>query len=283
MKILISILVISLFVLSSCKKNYIIYYNKVNEIDSIYRMANNPKLAIKEYRELFKEYAPKNQERIEEYSNYIILADQYKEDFGGKKSLYTLIPLIAPYENGYKKYLSLFGKYGIDSTEVKQKVADWKKGLNKQLIDSFNIAITRDQEGRPFDTALVRKNVEKNARLFKWTFEKFGFPSQQKIGNFPMITMLSHMSESKTLYPYLDTKILEYIKSGDCPPLGYSMMVDTYQIPLGKGTYYGMGRSFTGKIDSVTIDRHRKMIGLPSLKHADKIKQDFFVKIKNKK
>lgn len=283
MKILISILVMSLFVLSSCKKNYIIYYNKVNEIDSIYRLDNNPRLAIKEYRELFKEYAPKNQERIEEYSNYITLADQYKEDFGGKKSLYKLIPLIAPYGDEYKKYLPLFGKYGIDSTEVKEKMADWKKDLNKQLIDSFNIAITRDQEGRPFDTALVRKNVEKNAHLFKWTFEKFGFPSQQKIGNFPMITMLSHMSESKILYPYLEKEILEYIKSGDCPPLGYSMMVDTHQIPMGKGTYYGMGRSFMGKIDSVTIDRHRKMIGLPSLKHTEKLKQDFFTKIKNKK
>lgn len=283
MKIFISILVMSLFVLSSCKKNYIVYYNRVNEIDSIYRLANNPRLAIKEYRELFKEYAPKNQERIEEYSNYIMLADQYKEDFGGKKSLYKLIPLIAPYEDGYKKYLPLFGKYGIDSIEVKQKVADWKKGLNKQLIDSFNIAITRDQQGRPFDTALVKRNVEKNAHLLKWTFGKFGFPSQQKIGNFPMITMLSHMSESKILYPYLEKEILEYIKSGDCPPLGYSMMVDTYKLPLGKGTYYGMGRSFMGKIDSVTIDRHRKMIGLPSLKHAEKIKQDFFIKIKSEK
>lgn len=80
-----SILFTILFLLSSCKKNYITYYNKVNEIDSTYRLANNPKLAIKQYRELFKEYDPKNQERIEEYANYILLSDRYNEDFGGKK------------------------------------------------------------------------------------------------------------------------------------------------------------------------------------------------------
>lgn len=280
MKISISILVLSLFVLFSCKKNYIVYYNRVNEIDSIYRLANNPNLAVKEYRELFKEYDPKNQEWIEEYSTYISLADKYEEDFGGKKSLYKLIVLIAPYDKKYKKYLSLFSKYGVDSIEVKQKITDWKKGVNRQLIDSFSIALARDQKGRPFDTIEVRRNIEKNAHLFKWTFENIGFPSKDKIGSGPMLTLISHMSESKTLYPYLETKILEYVKSGECPPLDYSMMIDGYQFTPGKNTYYGMGRTFLKKIDSAAINRHRKNIGLPSLKHAAIIKKDFFKKLK---
>ncbi|CAH0173392.1 hypothetical protein [Chryseobacterium sp. Bi04] len=280
MKILISILIISFFVLFSCKKNYIPYYNKVNEIDSIYRLAKKPKLAIKEYRSLFKKYIPKNQERIKEYETYITLAEQYHEDFGGKESLYQLISLIAPYDKEYIKYLPLFNKYGIDSTEVQRKISTWKKDLNRQLIDSFKTALIRDQQGRPDDTALVRKNVEKNATLFKWTFKKFGFPSQDKIGSYPMLTLISHMSESKALYPYLETKILEYVKSGDCPPLDYSIMVDGYQFLPGKGTYYGMGRSFLKEIDSASINRHRKSIGLPSLKHAAIIKKDFLKKLK---
>ncbi|MDV7698424.1 hypothetical protein N6B72_15970 [Chryseobacterium soli] len=266
--------------LSSCKKNYITYYNKVNEIDSIYRLANNPKLAVKEYRELFKKYTPKNQERIEEYATYINLADQYHEDFGGKESLYHLISLIAPYGDQYKNYLPLFNKYGIDNNTVEQKIADWKKDLNKRLIDSFAIAFKRDQQGRPFDTLQVKRNVEKNAQLFKWTFEKYGFPSKDKIGSFPMLTLISHMSDSKTFYPYLETKILEYVKSGDCPPLDYSLLVDGNKFTLGKSTYYGMGRSFLAKIDSVTVNRHRKNIGLPSLKHTAILKRDFFKKLK---
>lgn len=275
-----SMLMISLLILSSCKKDYIPYYKKVNEIDSINRLAKNPKLVIKEYRELFDEYTPKNQERIEEYATYITLADRYKENFGEKKSLYKLIHLIAPYHNEYKKFLPLFKKYGIDSTEVKQKIEDWEKKLNKQLIDSFRIAVARDQLGRPFDTATVKRNVEKNARLFKWTFENFGFPSKQKIGEIPMLTLISHMAESKALYPYLQTKILEYVKSGDCPPLDYSMMVDTHNFEPGKSTYYGMGRSFLGKIDTASIDRHRKNLGLPSLKHTAIIRKDYLKKFK---
>jgi hypothetical protein len=31
-------------------------------------MANNPKLAVKEYQKIFEEYTPKNQDRIEEYA-----------------------------------------------------------------------------------------------------------------------------------------------------------------------------------------------------------------------
>lgn len=274
------ILMICLFILSSCKKNYIIYYNKVNKIDSTFRLANNPKVAIKEYRDLFKEYSPRNQERINEYGTYITLADQYNEDFGGKKSLYHLISLIASSEQQYKEYLPLFKKYGIDSTEVQQKKMEWKNNLNKQLIDSFRVAFKRDQEGRPYDTALARKNVEKNARLFKWTFENFGFPSKDKIGEGPMLTLISHMAESKILYPYLQPKILEYVKSGDCPPFDYSMMVDAHDFTLGKGTYYGMGRTFLKEIDSVIINRHRKSIGLPSLKHTAIIKKDFLKKLK---
>lgn len=280
-----SISIVPLLLLSSCKKNYITYYNKVSEIDSIYRLANDPKLAIKEYRELFKEYDPKNQERIEEYSTYITLADQYHEDFGGKESLYTLINLVAPYGNEYKKYMPLFNKYGISNTEADQKVGEWKKNLNKQLIDSFTVAATRDQIGRPEDTATVRKNVEKNARLFMWTFKEYGFPSQQKIGmmgnngrGFFMPTLLTHMNESKNHYAFIKEKLLEYVKSGDLPPHDYALMDDAYMGNKKNITLYGFNMIIVK--DSAEANRNRKAIGIPSMKHSSKIRKDFFKKLK---
>jgi hypothetical protein len=279
----ISILI--LLFLSSCKKDYIIYYNKVNDIDSTYRLANNPKLAIKEYRDLFKEYEPKNQDRIQEYTTYITLADQYNEDFGGKKSLYKLIPLIAPYDNLYKKYLPLFKKYGIDNKSVEQEIVAWKKKLNKQLIDSFTIAFTRDQAGRPEDTVLIRKNVEKNAKLFMWVFKKYGFPSVQKMGlignngnGFYIPTMITHMNESKNHYPYIKEKLLEYIKSGDFSPHDYALMDDAYMGIHKKSTLYGF--NFIPVKDSAQINRNRKSIGIPSMKHSVKIRKDFYKKLK---
>lgn len=274
-----STLAISIFSLSSCKKDYITYYNKVNKIDSTYRLANNPKQAIKEYRELFKEYDPKNQDRIEEYATYITLSDQYKEDFGGKESLYHLISLIAPNGDEYKKYRSLFNKYGIDDASVEQKIAEWKQGLDKKLVDSFKIALIRDQEGRPLDTVLTRKNLEKNANLLIWTFKNHGFPTPQKIGWFPMPTFITHMVESKKNYPYIKEKLLEYVKSGDCSPRDYARMEDTYLGSHKKITLYGF--NMIPVTDTAQTDLNRKRLGIPSMKHSSKIRKDFSKKLKN--
>ncbi|WP_310404316.1 hypothetical protein [Chryseobacterium vietnamense] len=264
----------------SCKNrkvNYITYYNKVNEIDSIYRMANKPEKAIKKFKKLFHKYEPKNQELSEEYKTYIKLADQYHKNFGGKKSLYKLITLIAPYRNAYKKLYPLCRKYGIDSLEVNQKVADWKKNLNKRLVDSFSIAMIRDQEGRPENIALVNKNIEKNADLFFWTFEHYGFPDGQKIGKFgnndvfiAMPTLLSHMIGSKK-YPEFRKKLFEYVKSGHCSPQEYALMSDTYDYYRNTAVRYSLRNN---NLDSVRINHNRKSIGLPSIKHSSKIRKD---------
>ncbi|CAD0223981.1 protein of unknown function [Chryseobacterium sp. JV274] len=42
-------LILCLFLCACKNRNYILYYNKVNEIDSIYRMAKQPEKAIKNY------------------------------------------------------------------------------------------------------------------------------------------------------------------------------------------------------------------------------------------
>ncbi|WP_294217757.1 hypothetical protein [uncultured Chryseobacterium sp.] len=262
------------------KSNYISYYNRVNKIDSIYRMANNPQLAVQEYSQLFDECTPKNHDRIKEYTTYVKLADHYHIDFGGKKSLSTMISLLAPYGNEYKKYLPLFKKYGMDSTEVKEQIADWKKQLNKRLIDSFSIAMVRDQEKRHIDLEVQAKNVKKNADLLIWTFKNYGFPSVDKIGTignndvfFAMPTFLTHMIESDH-YPYFKDKLLEYVKSGDCAPRDYALMVDMYNDSHRKKTCYSYG--LQENRDSAQIDRNRKSIGLPSLKHSAKIRKDYF-------
>ncbi|QXU51697.1 hypothetical protein KYG33_19415 [Chryseobacterium sp. D764] len=266
----------------SCKSknnNYIVYYNRVNEIDSIYRIANQPEEAIKQYRKLFKKYSPRNQDRIEEYETYIKLADQYQKDFGGKKGLYKLIPLIAPYEGSEKSYFGLFQKYGIDSTEVRQRIADWKKGLNKRLVDSFSIAFIRDQaEGRR-NPQLMKKNDRINAQLLKWTFENYGYPSIQKIGLIgndgvfmPMHPLFSHMIESKE-YPFFKMKMFEYVKSGECIPRDYANMVDRHDLQIKKEEMpYGSYPSYRSVIDTVKVNRIRKNIGLPALRRSSKAK-----------
>lgn len=119
------------------KYDQITYLNKVNEIDSIYRMKNDTIKAVKMYQKLFKKYPPHNSSLIDEYQTYIVLSDKYHQDFGGKKSLYKLLPLVAPnwkYNRMDKELFALYKKYGIDSTEVEKEVAVWKKQLNKKLV-----------------------------------------------------------------------------------------------------------------------------------------------------
>jgi len=269
----------------SCEKreqeiNSISYYNKVNEIDSIYRIAKNPELAAKEYKALFKEYAPKNQEYIEEYETYIKLSEQYNIDFGGKESLYKLITLISPSGNTYKKYLPLFKKYGIDSTEVKQRTALYKNSLNHILIDSLTVASHRDQEANRQDMMIMLRNDRKNLNLFLRIFDQYGYPSEQKIGTvgndgepLAIVTILSHLIclDHKKIYPRLE----EYLKKGEIPPRVFALIIDKYYLCQQSEHYFNVSSGLSSHEDSLTINRRRKTIGLPSLTHYSKIREDF--------
>ncbi|WP_291875080.1 hypothetical protein [Chryseobacterium sp.] len=270
------------FLLTSCRRkpdNYILYYQKANEIDSIYRIAKNPKLAVEEYKKLFEEYDPKNQERLKEYETYIILADRFHIDFGGKRSLKKLILLKAEHGGNCKEYYRLLKKYGMDSLNIKEQIADWKKNLNQTLIDSFTVAMKRDPEGRRLDTALAQRNVMKNARLLLWTFQKYGYPTPRKMGTmghndtfFAMTTFLTHMNETKEYYPQIKAKLYEFVKSGDCPPRDYALMIDNIAFLQDKEGIYRFNPNVS--TDSAKINRNRKSIGLPSIKHTNLIIAD---------
>ncbi len=162
-----------LIVFNSCKKeplNYITYYQQVNEIDSIYRYTNQPKLVVEKYKKLFDKFPPRNQQLIREYETYIVLSDRYGEDFGGKESLLELIHFLSPsyHHDSFKPYYSLFAKYGLDSLAVDKEYRKWENNLDKVLLDSFSIARERDQQPRlDNDYDLMELNDKKNIQLFK--------------------------------------------------------------------------------------------------------------------
>jgi len=266
--------------------NHITYLNRVNEIDSIYRFKKDTLLALTMYDALFKEFPPHNSYMINEYQSYIVLSNMVNRDFGGKKSLYKLIPLIAPnwkYNKMDKDLLKLYKKYGIDSLEVEGEIGKWKRSLNKRLVDSFSIASLRDQEKNRRDGQLQRLNDKKNRELLTWTFNNYGYPSVQKIGIWgnndvfmPMNSILNHIGGSSSEdYIYFRDKILEYIKLGDCNPEDYAYMVDKRAGSDNMGSVYGVLYFNKSKTDTIVINRNRKKIGMPSLQHSKKILEDF--------
>ncbi|WP_228458610.1 hypothetical protein [Chryseobacterium aureum] len=288
------ILLIVLFFFSckSKKPNYIDYYNKVYAIDSALLVNKDTLSTIKEYKRLFRKYPPIQNERIEEYENYIKYADRYNKNFGGHKSLDKLITQAAPYWK-YKRedadFFKLYKKYGIDSITVEQKVNEWKKGLNKALIDSFSIAFERDQFNERSGPA-VEINDRKNASLLLWTLKNYGYPSKQKIGLLgnnnrfmPMGILLNHMAGSEN-YEYFKVKLLEYVRSGECTPRDYIEMVDKHQYINYSEPVYGVFRHYSSPgfnaSDSARINKNRKAIGFPSLKQSSNITKNFQKKIK---
>ncbi|RLJ23288.1 hypothetical protein CLU97_4523 [Chryseobacterium sp. 7] len=286
------LIVLFLFSCTSKKLNYIEYYNKVYAIDSTLRVNKDTLATIKQYKKLFKKYHPSQNERIEEYENYIKYSDRYNKNFGGHESLDKLIAQVAPYWK-YKRedtsFFKLYKKYGIDSITVEQKVNEWKKGLNKTLIDSFSIAFERDQYNERSGPA-VETNDRKNASLLLWTFKNYGFPSKQKIGLagnnnifMPMGVLFNHMAGSQN-YEYFKVKLLEYVKSGECTPREYIEMVDKHQYINYSESIYGIfihySTSAFSASDSARINRNRKAVGFPSLKESSNITKDFQKKMK---
>ncbi|BAP30176.1 uncharacterized protein CHSO_1139 [Chryseobacterium sp. StRB126] len=178
---LFTLLIISLAVFS-CKNrelNYIDYYNKVYTIDSIHRVQKDTLATIKQYKKLFRQYPPVQNERITEYEVYIKMADKYHKNFGGIKSLDKLIAQTGPYWRPESDFFQLYKRHGIDSVQVEQKFQQWKKSLNQVLVDSFSIAFTRDQYNRHIKET-VEMNDKKNAELLIWTLKNYGYPSLQK-------------------------------------------------------------------------------------------------------
>jgi len=130
MKYLLSFSVIIL--LLSCKsqdKDYVDYYREIIVADSIFRLQNDTLKAIRIQKKVFRKFAPRQTQYLEEYENYIRFSDRYNRKFGGKKSLNRLIHLIAPNWK-YKKYdtafIAFYKKHGIDSITIEEKLKPGK-------------------------------------------------------------------------------------------------------------------------------------------------------------
>lgn len=255
----------------SCKgKNYITYYNKANASDSIYKINNDTPVFIKKYKKLYGKYRPGSSiEELQKMEQYFILDDKYNKKFGSQKRLNTLLQLTTPLIKTNKALYPIYKKYGMDSLSIQMIIANTKDNMNKRLIDSFSVAFVRDQEAERQDYSIMAKNDLKNAKLLQWTFENYGYPSIQKIGLFgnngvfmPMVTLLSHMAGMEEYYPYFKEKLLEYVKTGDCPPINYATMIDRYEHIHKRNILYGV---YMGDFsDTIKVNQNRRSIGLKS-------------------
>lgn len=263
--------------------NYIPYYLKVYEADSLYLVGNYER-SFKILDSLFQEFEPIRTENFETktYLKSAYLSNQQMDEKKYFEQLFTAF--------GY-------GWMYLKHDSILLKIAE------RNQHDSASIALLENQYLRTIDvelrqeiTAMVQKENSNISAFFESENEQDWLhlePQHEKrlLEIFQMkiypnykncCVELLDMKENRDsdittllLYTRLDTRMthfeplmLQFVKSGECDPFHYALMMDQWYLFSGKNQLYGTYPQ-APIVDSAKVDRNRKSIGLPSLAYDD--------------
>lgn len=276
-------------IISNNEINYVPYYLKMYEADSLY-LNDNFKECYQILDSLFKVYKPLNVTLYFEYENYIKSSVQLgiRKDY--TKEIQRLI-----FEFGYKfenirkdsvlsvalknSKLDLKKAQKLEDEYVKKIDMDFRKQLYQMNADDQEIRNKKDYPNKKIDIGKIDK---KHDSILKKYILKNGFPGDKQIGTFRKINkedkpaslgaeLLIHFVDDGSFEFYKD-ELIKYIKKGDCPPKTYAMMIDTWYINAKGHSYYYFinydSGEWTKNGEKVKeINKRRKEIGLPSLEY----------------
>jgi hypothetical protein len=263
--------------------NYIPYYLKIYEADSLFE-SNNFEKSYQVLDSLFKVYKPLNTLNIYEYNNYVISSYKTKHftDFKNKViKIYKEFGGLGAYGRMKDSILSLSGLTNEDVLNLKQQ---YRHSLN----DSLRLQIIRmekeDQEVRTsnFSEIGMQDYMKKHEKELDEIFKKYGFPSEDLIGSvtyfnseckeklaFPF-GILVHQGGNKNAKEKILPILLNYLKTGKCSPFLYANVYDKYELVYNNRQYYNSWEKVNIPIDTTKINRKRndsirRTIGLPSI------------------
>lgn len=296
------LIVVFLFLcLISCKSNYtrigdknanyIPYYLKVYEADSLF-LTNNFEKSYYLLDSLFKKYEPINIEGFYEYNVYISSGIMSGNTSNIKKKI----------ANSLVKY----GSRGIalhpDSQLIREKYNSYaffdkkeEEEFLKKHKKKLNLFLRYKVEKMIIDDQRVRNNYTGNDSLDYFAnkhkneifsiFKNYGYPSLQKVGSDNLFDNTAHISilflhqdnETKMkILPFL----LEQVRKGNCEPSVYSVVYDRYfwETSLANGKeskqFFGsyLKNSKTGELsipveDEIKLDSIRSSIGLSRIQY----------------
>ena len=172
--------------------NYIPYYLKVYEADSLYLIKNYGR-SYSILDSLFKVYKPLNLEKYKEYETYISCAFALDLKMSFKDSILKSIENYGS-NSRYFKYDSLmnlaYKKAKISNEESLKSTKIYLSKLNFQLRDSIKLMCQEDQRVRR-----NKKNYDNQMRMIdsineiklKVIIDKYGYPHEKLIGNIILI------------------------------------------------------------------------------------------------
>jgi hypothetical protein len=260
--------------------NYIPYYLKVYEADSLY-LVKDYKNSYKILDSLFKEFKPLNTEQYKEYETYISCAFALRKKINFRDSILKSIENYgsnARYINNDSLMNLAFNNAEISSDNILRSTELYRSKLNLKLRDSIQEMCKIDQRIRSGQTS-YNENIKKvdslNQIKLKYIFNKYGYPHEKLIGEFSidkidvnLNAILLHTDRDFSLN-FLLPKILTSVKMGHAYPENYAQPYDRFlEDTSGKQLYgsYNLKREKqnTEFIDKKNLDSIRKSIGLPS-------------------
>jgi len=250
------------------KLNYIPYYLKVYEADSLF-LANNYKESFKKLDSLFKKFKRINV--LEEQQLYIKSAYLSNQKIDYKKQFKFLIE-----NNSFNK--NYFGTNLIsilDEYVTPKEYLKWKKKFNDKIIvglDSLLIEMNiKDQKYRgekysSYAFQYKRDSIDEiNEEKLINIFNTYGFPNSTNHNkSFKTIVggILLHTSDSIRMN-YFAPKVLEFVKEGACDPMEYATLIDQYYLYNGEKQIYNSYLNDPIKYDTIKTKLLRQEIGLP--------------------
>lgn len=266
--------------------NYIPYYLKVNEADSLH-IVGNYKKSQHILDSLFNKFEPLNQQSYAEYNTYLrnkIVLNNFKnidkvlkkaiQDFGFKVEYCMKDTLI---NKGVKK--SNFKENDLNSfydAYVKSLNLEYRYAIEKMMENDQRVrkAVPRNKEE-------WEKVDKENAEAIKLLIEKYGYPSTKKIGRYNFNNkdanahILFNHSTTESKENYILNLMFNALKKGECEPENYGGVYDKYLMVNGKygdKVLYGEIRNRKKSLDMVVvnpkkIDSIRKSIGLEHIEY----------------
>lgn len=266
--------------------NYIPYYLKVYEADSLH-LVGNYKQSQSILDSLFKKFEPVNLSFYNEYFTYyknkILLEDFDKIDVVLKKLVRNHGFNVGLHENDSLNSIAI-KKAKFTRKDLDGFYKDYVEDLNLEYRYAIEKMIENDQRVR---LAMPRNKEEwgkvdtENAEKIKLLIAKYGYPSRKKIGS-PSFTDKSCNVSTLFLHAtkearegYILDLMLESLKKGECEPYDFAVVYDKYLYVSGKHdgkVLYGELREKKKSIDLVVvnpkkIDSIRRSVGLEHLEY----------------
>jgi len=261
--------------------NYIPYYLKIYEADSLY-MVGNYTHCYKVLDSIFKKFTPKNSTLYYEYKTYVKSAYLSNNKYNIKEKLTKLISNFGLERKHIKSdsiFNSIFKLSKISENEYSNFRKLYLENINLKLREEILEMTGKDQfyrtEYNGEDLYKKRHEVDSiNQQKLKNIFDKGIYPSEQIIGGFSIdnkdtniLFMLLHTRDSVRLKYFLP-KIKEFIRKGECVPIVYGYMVDQYHLYNKRSQVYGTYNIYDVKEEEIPlINQARKKMGLPSFEY----------------